>query len=290
MIYATDQRRRAVLSLDSLAPGAAFRWIVPPAVAGLFTSMPAGVTALPLGWLVVADSGNDRLLMVDPQGGTAIALSSQGSAIGAMRQPTAVAAMPDGRIVIADTGNHRLVFAGVFAGPAWSAWGESIGDSPQGFHTPTATCVDASSRILVADPGAARLVRIDAANGSGWTELALPPGGRTPRPNALAAGPGGGVLVSDLWNSRVLLLGADDSFTVLIDGAADGSLTAPVGVAMLGADVLVADAATASIGRWAPDAEAGTWVRAEQLQGDPRHRSGPEFSSLAGLAAAETSP
>ena len=94
--------------------------------------------------------------------------------------------------------------------------------------------------------------------------------------------------MTDLLNSRVLLLSTDDSFTALIDGAVDRSVIAPVGVAMLSADLYVADAAAAQVTRWNVDAETGAWTLSQHLLGIPGPLGGPQFSQITGLAAKET--
>jgi len=287
MIYLTEQRRGAVIALDSLDEGASFRWLVPDTVSLGPMIRPGGMALNPDGWLVIADSGNNRVLIVDPNTGSGVALDSTASGIGPLRQPTGVAVTGTGRLVVTDTGNHRVVFAELLAAPEWSAYGTPGDMSPGGFEAPTGVHVDGTGRILVADPGADRLVRIDTPDGSGWTDLALPPGAKTPRPYALAAGPGGGVLVSDLLNGRILLLAADDSMSVLIDGFADRSLIAPVAMSMLGTGIVVADAAAARISRWTLDADSGVWSVVQQIDGRAGPRGGPAFSSLTGLIIKE---
>jgi DNA-binding beta-propeller fold protein YncE len=278
MIYLTDQRRGAVI--------ADYKWLMPEPIVGPMKK-PSGMALNLAGWLVVADSGNNRVVIIDPDTGSSLALDSSASAIGPLRQPTGITVTGSGQLVVADTGNHRVVFAGLLVAPEWSAYGTPGGMSPGGFEAPTGVQVDSAGRILVADPGADRLVRIDTPDGSGWIELALPPGARTPRPYALAAGPGGGVLVTDLLNSRILLLAADDSMSVLIDGFADRSLIAPVAVSMLGADIVVADAGAARISRWTLAVDSGLWSSVQQVDGWTGPRGGPAFSSLTGMIIRE---
>jgi DNA-binding beta-propeller fold protein YncE len=287
MIYVTEQRRSAVIALNSLDEAGSFKWRVPDAVTVGRMTRPSGMAFNQNGWLVIADSGNNRVLIIDPDTSSSVALDSSGSNIGSLRLPTGVAVTLSGLIVITDTGNHRIVFTELPGALEWSAYGTPGSIPPGGFEAPTGVHVDGAGRILVADPGADRLVRIDTPDGSGWTNLALLPGAKTPRPYALAAGPDGGVLVSDLHNARILLLAADDSMSVLIDGSADRSLIAPVAVSMLGASIVVADAAAARISRWTLDAESGIWSMVEQLDGRGWPRGGPEFSSLTGLVAKE---
>jgi hypothetical protein len=203
--------------------------------------------------------------------------------------PTGIAVAPDGDLIIADQGNHRIVFTEPTSKSNWSAYG-TPGTSGIGvFRAPSDVHADRLGRIVVADPGNDRLVRIDSPDGSGWTEFTLPPGPKTPRPYAVAGGPDDGVLVTDLLNARVLWLGPDDTLRILIDGRTDGSLIAPVAVAMLSnTDIVVADAVARRISRWVRTAEAGTWSVTQQLDGRDGPTNKPYFSSLAGIAGRES--
>jgi streptogramin lyase len=284
MIFAVDQRRAVVIALGSLDDGAAFmRLGLGPGSAGPMRK-PGGIAVTADRRLVIADSGNDRVLILDPTNGSSVVLDSSASAVGPFRRPTGVAVNAAGLLAVADTDNHRVVTVHMDDGSGWSAFGAPGGMLPGGFEAPTAVHLDAAGRILVADPGTARLVRVDAPDGSGWTEIALPPASKPPRPYALATGPNGGILVSDLVNSRMLLLAADDSIAVLIDGLPDRSLVAPVGASMSGGDLVIADAATCCITRWTLNSATGAWSLAQRLDGRGGHDDSREFSSLSGLA------
>lgn len=291
MIFMTDQRRATVLALITLDDDVGVKWVVPDSITLRPMCRPAGLAMSRGGQLVVADSDNHRILLIDPDTGTAVALEAGASAIGALCRPAGVAVSAAYGVLVADSGNHRIAFSGPDADGGWSCFGRPGVSAPGQFHTPVAVHVDHAGRILVTDPGAGRLVRIDAPDGTGWTELALPPGLRPARPYALAAGPGGGILVGDLANGRVLLIDTGDVVSILVDGTEDGGngrlLVAPVGLAMLGDTILVADAAAACLSQWSPDPGGGQWHRLRRVDGRRRPQGGPEFSSLAGLAVRE---
>jgi hypothetical protein len=117
-------------------------------------------------------------------------------------------------------------------------------------------------------------------SGLDWTELTLPAGPDGPAvPYGLSAD-AAGVLVTDFRTRSVLRLHADDSVTVAVDGS--GELVAPIAAVADGATIVVADAGTAQVSRWADD--AGTVRRIERLAGIPRALPGPEFTRLSGLA------
>jgi hypothetical protein len=121
-----------------------------------------------------------------------------------------------------------------------------------------------------------------------WSEIALPGGAKPQRPYALASGPDGGVLVTDLVNSRVLLLAADDSVEVWIDGRADRSLVAPAALCLAGAQLYIADAATNCLSRWARDGVSGAWTLAQRRDGRAVPGSSTNLASLGALAVKET--
>ena len=281
MIFVTDQRRAAVLALDSLTFGAAPRWLVPdPGKVGRM-KQPSGLACDSAGRVVVADRGNDRVVLVDASTGKTTALDSSDSDIGSLHHPMGVALTDGGELIVADTGNRRIVFATSLEKPAWESFGGPGSTGAGEFDAPTAIYVDAAGRVLVADPGAERLVRFDGHHGWGWTEIPLPSGARSAQPYALGAGDRG-VLATDLGNARVLLVDQDDTVRVLIDGATDRSLIAPVGVSMLGPDIVVADAGACRMTRWVTD-DAGRWTLVNQLDGRLRSRGNLEFSSVAGM-------
>jgi hypothetical protein len=113
----------------------------------------------------------------------------------------------------------------------------------------------------------------------------LPSGARSAQPYALAA-TDAGVLVTDLGNARVLLVDLDDTVRVLIDGSADRSLIAPIGVSMLGPDIAVADAAACRMTLWVTD-DGSLWTLVNQLDGRQRPGSSVEFASLAGMTTGD---
>lgn len=287
MIFLVDQRRGAVIAMDALDDGSAFRELVvdPVAVGPLRT--PAGIASDDTGRLFVADRGNDRIVFFDLAGGSSGALAPPVGLIGPLQHPSGVAALTGGSLLVTDTGNRRVLFFNSGAGSGWSAFGSVGTTAAGGFEAPTGVCVDYAGRIVVTDPGAGRLVRFAGPDGSGFEEIALPSGARPSRPYAVAAGPGNGLLVTDLVNGRVLLLAPDDTLTELINGSADRSLIAPVGLATSGDDVLIADAAAASVTRWRFDADSASWQLAQRQDGRGSPRGGPEFSSLSSLAILE---
>ncbi|HEY0637093.1 MAG TPA: hypothetical protein VGD67_05565 [Pseudonocardiaceae bacterium] len=279
MLYVADQGRSCVVTLGSLDPRAPWSRLRADAAAGSFREPYAVHVDPPL--MVVADAGNDRVVGMDlGSGGCWVPQPS--AEVGPLSAPRGVTVAGD-LLVVADTGNHRVVTGSIGSGDPWTTFGRATAGGSTGpgdFLAPTAVLVDARRRILVADPGLGRLVRVDDPAGTGWTEVALPAGCR---PYGLAHGPGGTVLVTDQAGARVLTLAADDSVAVVVEGEPGRRLIAPVATVVHEGDLVVADAATASLTRWTES--GGTWDLAERLGGDPGPAGGPEFSRLCGLAA-----
>jgi DNA-binding beta-propeller fold protein YncE len=72
---------------------------------------PKGLAIFPLGgvsYLLVADSGNDRLQLFDLDGNFLGAVGSQGTGVWQFNSPDGIAVGPDGNVYISDTGNNRV--------------------------------------------------------------------------------------------------------------------------------------------------------------------------------------
>jgi uncharacterized protein (TIGR03663 family) len=123
--------------------------------AGLFYG-PRDVLILPDGRLLVTDTGNHRIQILDGEGNFLDQLGTRGSRLGEMNEPVGLAAGPDGFIYLADTWNARVQRLAPDIRPfdAWSvrAWrSESISNKPY-------VAVDNAGRIYVTDPEAFRVL------------------------------------------------------------------------------------------------------------------------------------
>lgn len=292
MIYLNDQAD-GVLAFTAIGPKPTVS-AVPGAFAQAF-----GIALAPKKALLVAESGANRIALLKLKGGATIAVDAAAAPVGPFVAPRGVALLPDGRLVVADTGMHRLMTsrftvadfaAGRASSADWDAFGEP-GNGPGAaegqFKAPQAVHVDTLGRILVSDPALQRLVRIDAPDGSGWAEIALPEAPKPPQPYGIAAGPNGGLLVTDLVNARVVFVAADDSAKVLIDGTAGRTVIAPVAAVMMGRSIVVADAAAAQLSEWARTTK-GTWKLRRRLLGHPGPLGGPRFTRVVALASTST--
>lgn len=292
MLYLSDQRRNRIVELTSAMPPAdgepalPWRTLAPDAALGRLNRQ-SGLAAVPgRSTLLVADTGNNRIVVLDANGGPSAVLDPALTPVGPLRQPRGVAVDSQQPgvgplFVIADTGNHRVLFGGSLETPEWSSVG-TAGTGQGQFLAPSALCPGPNGSVLVSDPAARRLIVLDSTDPLMWEEILLPAGELPCTPFGLTPGGGGTVLVTDLTGGRVLLFDAG-AVTVLVDGAADRSLLAPVAAVRVGQDMVVADAASGELGTWTLNVDTGAWERTHRLPGVPGPLGGPEFSSLAHL-------
>jgi tripartite motif-containing protein 71 len=104
-VIVVDQgnNRLQVLSFD----GQAFGYL--DSFSGGFQN-PTGLAVDASGNLYVADTGNNRVMVLDAAGNYVIAFSQPNDGYsGTFNAPRGVAVEPDGDLVVADTGNRRVV-------------------------------------------------------------------------------------------------------------------------------------------------------------------------------------
>jgi DNA-binding beta-propeller fold protein YncE len=198
-----------------------------------------GLTDDPGGGVAVADTGNNRVQVIRPDG-TISTWGIAGRSAGYLTRPRGVAFAPDGGIAIADSFDHRIARMdpdGTFAtqfGVVGNSAGYAVEGSAAGqFRLPAAVVYDAAGNAVVADTGNDRVVVL-AADG---TVLRTTPAGALADPQALSPGPSGSMFVADTANNRLMLLSADGTLTPGRSGLAH-----PVALAWDGASkVFVAD-------------------------------------------------
>ncbi len=166
---------------------------------------PAGVAVDAGGNIFVADSLNNRVQKLDPDGRvTAVLASPRG-----FREPWGVAVGGDGSVYVADTWNHRiqkfdrdLNFVTMWGQPPRQVGAE--GADPLELYGPRAIAIDAAGNLLVTDTGHARVVKYSPEGrplgsfGSSGTAA-----GQFQEPVAVAIAPNGDILVTDTWNGRI---------------------------------------------------------------------------------------
>jgi len=113
------------------------------------------------GRLLVADTGNHRILVFGPDLALAKSIGSEGDEPGQFRQPADVAVDSQGRIIVADSGNHRIQILSPDGKPVKTIGGPKPGEADGEFRTPTKVAVDENGHILVTDTHNHRLQVFD---------------------------------------------------------------------------------------------------------------------------------
>ncbi len=163
---------------------------------------PRGIAVDRDGALLVADSANNRIQKLAPDGQVLGVWGgpAAGSDPGQFRQPCGVTGAPDGSVYVADTWNHRIVKLDR-AGQFELEWREE----DQGFWGPRAVVVSSTGTVYVADTGNKRVLAYDSTGkrlfvfgGEGAEE------GKLVEPVGLAIDPTSGTLyVADTGNHRI---------------------------------------------------------------------------------------
>ena len=184
--------------------------------AGQFQS-PRAIALAPDGSLYVADSLNDRIQHLSPDGkvlqvwGTRADVAQGNAPGGTFNEPWGVAVAPDGSVYVADTWNYRIqkfTSDGKFV----KMWGTGPADGQEQFYGPRGLAVDNIGHLFVADTGNKRIVIYDA-EGKYLSEFGLPGMelGQLDEPVDIAVDSSGNVYVTDTWNQRVQVFAPDET-------------------------------------------------------------------------------
>jgi DNA-binding beta-propeller fold protein YncE len=127
---------------------------------GLFYG-PRDVAILPDGHLLITDTGNHRLQVLDNEGNFVRAVGSRGAFLGQFQEPVGLGVGPDGYIYVADTWNGRVQRLAPDLNPdgEWEvdAWfGDSINNKPY-------VAVGPDNLVYISDPEAYRVIIFDPA-------------------------------------------------------------------------------------------------------------------------------
>ncbi len=169
---------------------------------GLFFG-PRSVILLDNDRLLVTDTGNHRMQLLDREGNFLQQIGSFGNLLGQMNEPVGLSQGPDGSIYLADTWNSRIQQFSADLVPLneWpvDAWdGTSINNKPY-------TAVDSAGRIYATDPEGYRVLVFNPDGsylarfgtfGAGPTNLGLP--------NGIAIDDQDYIYVADSGNNRIL--------------------------------------------------------------------------------------
>jgi DNA-binding beta-propeller fold protein YncE len=192
---------------------------------------------------------------------------SDASAPNGYAQP-ADAAELEGLIFVLDTGNNRILEQDQSG--AVSRMIDGSVDGQPSLQRPMALATD-GRYLYVANTGASQVLILEP-DGSTLKTLDLPsaaPGGRAARPVGLAVRPGGGLVVTDPDNNRVLFFGNEFELQATLGGsraAGSAGFSAPAGVVVDSAGfVYVVDILNNRVVKLSPD---GTFLRQFGRPGD----------------------
>jgi uncharacterized protein (TIGR03663 family) len=190
-------------------------------------SFPRAVAVDGQGRIYVADSGNNRVQIFNPDGsflrqfGSTCKLDTkegcQGDGRGQFNEPWGIAADQDGNVYVADTWNHRVQKFDK-DGKFVNAWGvfESTGGElgkPFAFYGPRQVMVGKDGKVYVMDTGNKR---VQAFNPDGSFLTQFGGGGvvdgRFDEPTGIAQDSAGNWYIADAWNRRVQKFGADQEY------------------------------------------------------------------------------
>jgi uncharacterized protein (TIGR03663 family) len=175
--------------------------------AGLPLRNPTAVAVAADGAWVVADGGNNRIVVLEPDGSLRMVIGS-----GQLQEPWGVAPGPGGELFVADTWNGRIqVFdrGGAFI-RSWGRFGQTSApadDDAISLYGPRGMVIDEDGHLVVADTGNKRVLAFDQRGG-----LVATIGGSAAapvffdEPTSLARDANHTLLVADAWHQRIVRL------------------------------------------------------------------------------------
>jgi predicted membrane-bound mannosyltransferase/sugar lactone lactonase YvrE len=198
--------------------------------AGQFQA-PRAVALAPDGSLYVADSLNNRIQHLSPDGkvlqvwGSFADVSKGAAPGGTFNEPWGVAVAPEGSVYVADTWNYRIQKF-TSDGKFLQMWGSGPAEGQNQFYGPRGLAVDSLGHVFVADTGNKRIVIFDA-NGNYLSEFGAPGAqlGQLDEPVDIALDSLGNAYVTDTWNQRVQVFTPDETrlvYTATAEWPVDG--------------------------------------------------------------------
>jgi uncharacterized protein (TIGR03663 family) len=186
---------------------------------------PRAVAVGPNGLWYVADSGNNRIQVLDETGNSIRQWGSVGTGDGQFQEPWGIAVGGD-RVYVSDTWNHRIQVFDLEGNyiTQWGRFSDTQGDAqkdPGAFWGPRDITVDATGHVYVCDTGNKRIQKFTPEGEfiAMWGGAGVIPG-RFEEPTSIAIGPDGKIYVADTWNHRVQVFSPD--FEPLLQWDIDG--------------------------------------------------------------------
>ena len=166
------------------------------------TDWASGIAVSPDGIMYVADTSNDRILKLGPDGSLITKWGSLGSGDGEFSSPEGVALGPDGSVYVADTLHDRIqkfTSDGMFLA-RWGGYGDDDGQ----FSRPKGIAVDGDGYVYVADAFNDRVQKFtpDGVFVTKWGSYGYGEG-QFDTPLGIAVDSDGFVYVADSYNNRI---------------------------------------------------------------------------------------
>ncbi len=219
----------------SPATGLSFQGVVSTLSTGSVTlGLPADITVDTTGNIYIADSSNNRIVRVTPQGvASVIAITGLGTALSG---PAGVAVDGSGNLYIADSGNNRVVEI------APSGSGSVVSTSSVTIHGPRGVALDPSGNLFIADTVDNQIVEVTpGGTAAAFSITGL--GTALNSPTSVAVDPSGDLYIADSVNNRIVTVAAGGSAGSVLSITGLGTpLNTPTGVAVDSVgDVFIAD-------------------------------------------------
>jgi len=205
---------------------------------------PAGIALGPNSSILVSDTGNSRIQVLDSDGFVMAAWWGVGSdRAGEFRFPEGIAIGSSGSIFVTDTSNHRIQKFDS-SGNFIAKWG-SFGTGDGQLGGPRGIAVRSDGSVYVADTGNSRIQRFDS-NGNFMTKWGSygSGDGQFESPQGVAVGIDGMVYVVDTYNHRIQKFDGTGTLRTKwgSNGSGDGQFDHPYGIAVgVDGSVYVAD-------------------------------------------------
>ena len=211
----------------------------------LLLSRPSAIASHQDGW-IVADAGNDRVVLVDSSGSIVTSWGGAGTAISQFLEPAGAAVLMSGELVVADTDNDRIQ---IFAENSVAViGGRGTGDGE--FVRPVAVEAPASGGFLVADEGNDRLQEFTSLGNHVRSVTGLA------GPSGMGVASDGTIWVAESLGHRIRPVSEDGVLGVAVGrfGVGLGEFTGPRDVAVGGDGTFyVADTFNGRVQQLAPD-------------------------------------